>query len=61
MRLSEKLDHILRQYNYKRTRGKNHSKKTNQFNVEGYLAEVDAYIDEVIKGLDEFLPKKGCK
>ena len=61
MRLSEKLDHMLRQYNYRRTRASNFNKNNNSLNVEEYLGEVDVYISEVIKEIGDLLPKRGCK
>lgn len=57
MKFSEKLDHILRQYSYKRKRGYSRYKKNNDFDVEEYLDEINSYIDEIIEEIDRFIPK----
>lgn len=57
MRLSEKIDHMLRQYNYKRKRGYASSRPNNDFKMEEFLAEVDSYVDEIIEGIDKVLLK----
>ena len=57
MRLSEKVDHLLRQYNYKRKRESN-NRASNSFQIEEYFSQVDAYIDEVMEEFNKFLPKR---
>ncbi len=59
MRISEKLDHLLRQYNYKRRRGSSSStRSSNNLDLEEYLAQLDSYIDGAMQQIDKFLPKK---
>lgn len=54
MRLSEKIDHILRQYNYRRKRNYDSNKSNKGFNVEEYLSQIDSYLNEVLDELDVF-------
>lgn len=57
MRLSERIDHILRQYNYKRKRGYGNNRSTNNFKMEEFLDEVDSCVGEVIQEIDKILLK----
>ena len=57
MRLSERLDHILRQYSYRKKRGNTHHKNNKDYDLEQYLEEINSYIDEVIVEIHDFLPK----
>lgn len=58
MRLSEKVDHLLRQYNYKRKRESTNNRASNSFEIEEYFSQVDSYIDEVMEEINKFLPKR---
>lgn len=57
MRLSEKVDNLLRQYNYRRKRGTTNNRTSKNFELEEYFGEVDSYIETIIEGIDNFLPK----
>ena len=57
MKLSEKLDHMLRQYNYKRQRGYANNKGVNSFKTGEFLEEVDSYIEEVAKEIEKIIPR----
>lgn len=58
MRLSEKVDHLLRQYNYRRKRGNLNNSASKQYEMEDYFTEVDSYIDEIMNGIDKFYQRK---
>ena len=57
MKLSEKLSHMFKQYNYRRKRASMNHKTSNKFEIEEFLAEVDLYIDEVIEDINNLLTK----
>lgn len=57
MKLSEKLDNMLKQYNYKRQRGYANNKAGSSFKMGEFLAEIDSYIEEVAQEIDKILPK----
>ncbi len=54
MKFSEKVDHLLRHYNYRRKRGAANNKSDGNFDMERYFGEVDSYIEAIIEGMDKF-------
>lgn len=57
MRLSEKIDHLLRQYSYRKKRSNTHHKNKNYFDLEEYLEEINSYLEEVQGEIHDILPK----
>lgn len=57
MKLSEKLDHMLRQYNYKKQRAYANNKGSKVFKVTELLEDVDLYIEGLAKEIEKILPK----
>ena len=57
MKFSEKIDHLLRQYNYKRRRGSSANQSANHIELEEYLGQVDSYVSELMEEVDKFFIK----
>ena len=55
MRFYEELDHMLRQYRYRRKRNSTKSKNINNFDIEEFLDEVETCVGEVMEEIDRII------
>lgn len=58
MKFYEKIDHMLRQYQYRRNRGSARDKNNSDFHVEEFLDEVDACVGEVMEGIERIINRR---
>ena len=57
MRFYEKLDHMLRQYQYKRKRSATHCKNSADFDIEEFFDEIDTCVGEVMQEIERIIQK----
>ena len=58
MKFYEKIDHMLRQYQYRRNRSSARDKNNNDFHVEEFLDEVDVCVGEVMEGIERIIKRR---
>ena len=58
MKFHEKIDHMLRQYSYKRSRKRTHPKNKNDFDANEFLNEVDSCVEEVMEEIERIINKR---